>query len=49
MKLTRILIILLGLGIPALAIAHATASDSCCQPGASCCHDPSCPFCPHAK
>jgi len=49
MKLTRIAIIILGLGIPALAIAHATSSDSCCKPGAACCNDPSCPFCNHAK
>jgi len=49
MKLARIAIILLGLGIPALAIAHAATSDSCCKPGAACCHDGSCPFCHHAK
>jgi hypothetical protein len=51
MKIARIVIVLLGLGIPALAIAHAATSDSssCCQPNAACCHDPSCPFCHHAK
>jgi len=49
MKLVRVLTVLVAVTISSLGIADAFHSNaSCCQPGAKCCTDGSCPMCNHA-